>query len=72
MKRKEPSSQSTKANAEASYRSTFAQRLKQAAEKHEISDLAAKIGVTPATLYRWLNAKFDPSLPKLADRSKNT
>jgi transcriptional regulator with XRE-family HTH domain len=27
--------------------------------------LAVKIGVTPATLYRWLNAQFDPSLPKL-------
>jgi len=72
MKRKEPSSQRTKANAEASYRSAFAQRLKHAAEKHEIGDLAAKIGVTPATLYRWLNAKFDPSLPRLAELAEAT
>jgi phage repressor protein C with HTH and peptisase S24 domain len=53
-------------SAEALYRSEFAGRLKQATEEHEIGDLASKIGVTPATLYRWLNGKFDPSLPKLA------
>jgi phage repressor protein C with HTH and peptisase S24 domain len=56
-----------KMNAEASYRSEFAGRLKQATENHDIGDLASKIGVTPATIYRWLNAKFDPSLPKLAE-----
>jgi len=53
-------------SAEASYRLEFAWRLKQATENHEIGDLASKIGVTPTTLYRWLNGKFDPSLAKLA------
>jgi len=53
-------------NAEELYRAEFAKRLKQVTENLEISGLAAKIGVTPATLYRWLNAKFDPSLAKLA------
>jgi phage repressor protein C with HTH and peptisase S24 domain len=66
MKTKSPTPP-RKMNAEASYRSEFARRLKQAAENHDIGDLASKIGVTPATLYRWLNAKFDPSLPKLAE-----
>jgi phage repressor protein C with HTH and peptisase S24 domain len=72
MKPKQSSLQRTTANAEASYRSAFAQRLKHAAEKHEIADLAATIAVTPATLYRWLNAKFDPSLPKLAKFAQAT
>jgi phage repressor protein C with HTH and peptisase S24 domain len=52
--------------AKTSIRSAFAQRLRQATEKHDIADLAVKIGVTPVTLYRWLSAKFDPSLAKLA------
>jgi phage repressor protein C with HTH and peptisase S24 domain len=54
-----------KRGAETSIRSAFAQRLRQATEKHDIADLAVKIGVTPVTLYRWLSAKFDPSLAKL-------
>ena len=37
-----------------------------ATEKHEISELASRIGVTRTTLYRRLSAKFDPSLAKLA------
>jgi transcriptional regulator with XRE-family HTH domain len=65
MKSKSPTVQK-KMSAEASYRSEFAKRLKQAAENYEIGTLASKIGVTPATLYRWLTAKFDPSLAKLA------
>jgi transcriptional regulator with XRE-family HTH domain len=65
MKTKSPTTKK-KINPEALYRSEFAGRLKQAAENHDIGDLATKIGVTPATLYRWLNGKFDPSLPKLA------
>jgi phage repressor protein C with HTH and peptisase S24 domain len=56
-----------KARDEAAYRSTFFARLNQAAENHEIGDLAKKIGVAPATLYRWLKGNFDPSLPKLAE-----
>jgi phage repressor protein C with HTH and peptisase S24 domain len=48
-------------------REAFAERLSQAAKNHEIAALASKVGVTPATLYRWLNAKFDPSIPKLAE-----
>jgi len=56
----------SRSSAEASIRSAFAQRLRQATEKHDIADLAVKIGVTPVTLYRWLSAKFDPSLAKLA------
>jgi phage repressor protein C with HTH and peptisase S24 domain len=55
-----------KMSADALYRCEFAKRLKQATKNHEIGDLAAKIGVATATLYRWLNAKFDPSLAKLA------
>lgn len=65
MKTKSPTPKK-KISPEALYRSEFAGRLKQAAENHEIGDLASKIGVTPTTLYRWLNGKFDPSLPKLA------
>ena len=65
MKTKSPTPKK-KMSPEALYRSEFAGRLKQAAENHDIGDLASKIGVTPATLYRWLNGKFDPSLPKLA------
>jgi len=66
MKQKQPTSQ-TRSSAEASFRSAFAQRLKHATENHDIGELASKIGVTTTTLYRWLNAKFDPSLPKLAE-----
>ena len=54
-------------SAEASFRSAFAQRLKHAAKDRDIAELAVKIDVTPVTLYRWFNAKFDPSLPKLAE-----
>jgi transcriptional regulator with XRE-family HTH domain len=53
--------------AETSFRSAFALRLKQAAQSYEIKDLAAKVGATPATVYRWLNGQFDPSLPKLSE-----
>jgi phage repressor protein C with HTH and peptisase S24 domain len=67
MKAKLPSLRRTKAQADAAYRSAFAQRLKRAAENHDIAEIAAQIGVRPATLYRWLSARFDPSLPKLAD-----
>jgi phage repressor protein C with HTH and peptisase S24 domain len=66
LKQKQPTAR-TRTNAEASCRSAFAQRLKHATKKHDIGELASKIGVTPATLYRWLNAQFDPSLPKLAE-----
>jgi transcriptional regulator with XRE-family HTH domain len=65
MKTKSPTAKK-KMSPEALYRSEFAGRLRQAADNHETGDLASKIGVTPATLYRWLNGKFDPSLPKLA------
>ena len=54
-----------KVSAEAAFRSAFAERLRQAAQDHGIGELATKIGVTPTTLYRWLNGQFDPSLPKL-------
>jgi phage repressor protein C with HTH and peptisase S24 domain len=52
---------------EINLREAFAERLRQATKNHEIAVLASKVGVTPATLYRWLNAKFDPSIPKLAE-----
>jgi phage repressor protein C with HTH and peptisase S24 domain len=64
MKPKQPPSHKL---GQASFRSAFAQRLKEATKNRDIAELASKIGVTPATLYRWLNAKFDPSLPKLAE-----
>jgi transcriptional regulator with XRE-family HTH domain len=66
MKRPPPPSHKT-LSAETSYRAAFAERLKQATKNHEIAELASKVGVTPATLYRWVNAQFDPSLPKLAE-----
>jgi phage repressor protein C with HTH and peptisase S24 domain len=56
-----------KLSTKASFRSAFAQRLKDATRNRDIAELAAKIAVTPVTLYRWLNGKFDPSLPKLAE-----
>ena len=66
MKPKQPVSLNS-LSAETLYRAAFAERLKQATKNHEIAELAAKVGVTPTTLYRWLNAQFDPSLPRLAE-----
>jgi phage repressor protein C with HTH and peptisase S24 domain len=66
MKPKKPISTS-RPRHEINLREAFAERLRQATKNHEIAALAAKVGVTPATLYRWLNAKFDPSIPKLAE-----
>jgi phage repressor protein C with HTH and peptisase S24 domain len=66
MKRPTPTAH-RRLSAETSDRAAFAERLRQATKNHEIADLASKVGVTPATLYRWLNAQFDPSLPKLAE-----
>src|SRR5258707_11294945 len=66
MKPKQPTSLKTLI-AETTYRAAFAERLKQAAKNREVGELASKVGVAPATLYRWLNAQFDPSLPKLAE-----
>jgi phage repressor protein C with HTH and peptisase S24 domain len=57
----------SKPKADLSYRADFAQRLKRAAENHDIAELAAKIRVTPVTLYRWMSGQFDPSLSKLAE-----
>ncbi len=59
--------QKVRASEAASFRSGFSTRLKRAAESHDLGDLASKIDVAPTTLYRWLNGKFDPSLPKLAE-----
>src|SRR5208282_5318332 len=64
MKPKQPPSHKI---TKASFRSAFTQRLKEATKNRDIAELAAKIAVTPVTLYRWLNGKFDPSLPKLAE-----
>src|ERR1700724_4214557 len=66
MKRPPPTPHK-KLDPETSYRTAFAERLEQATKNHEIAELASKVGVTPTTLYRWLNAQFDPSLPKLAE-----
>ena len=66
MKPKQPASLKS-LSVETTYRAAFAERLKQAAKNREIGELASKVGVAPATLYRWLNAQFDPSLPKLAE-----
>src|ERR1700737_3224736 len=66
MKQPPPTSRE-ELSAETSYRAAFAERLKRATKSYEIAELALKIGVTPTTLYRWLNAQFDPSLPKLAE-----
>jgi len=57
---------------ELSFRRSFAERLKLATKDHDVGELATKLKVTPATLYRWLNAKFDPSLPKLAQLAELT
>src|SRR5580704_18493356 len=66
MKRATPTAD-RKLSAGTSYRAAFAERLEQATKNHEIAELASKVNVTPTTLYRWLNAQFDPSLPKLAE-----
>ena len=66
MKRATPTAD-RKVSAGTSYRAAFAERLEQATKNHEIAELASKVNVTPTTLYRWLNAQFDPSLPKLAE-----
>jgi phage repressor protein C with HTH and peptisase S24 domain len=66
MKPKQPTSLKS-LSVETTYRAAFAERLKQAAKNRQIGELASKVGVAPATLYRWLNAQFDPSLPKLAE-----
>jgi phage repressor protein C with HTH and peptisase S24 domain len=66
MKPKQPTSLKS-LSVETTYRAAFAERLKQAAKNREIGELASKVGVAPATLYRWLNAQFDPSLAKLAE-----
>jgi len=41
--------------------------LRKATENCDIAELAAKVGVTPVTLYRWLSAKFDPGVAKLSE-----
>jgi phage repressor protein C with HTH and peptisase S24 domain len=66
MKPKPPTSLKS-LSGETTCRAAFAERLKQAAKNREIGELASKVGVAPATLYRWLNAQFEPSLPKLAE-----
>ena len=45
--------------------SELAERLRKAAEGRDVGELAAKVGVTPVTFYRWLSAKFDPGVAKL-------
>jgi phage repressor protein C with HTH and peptisase S24 domain len=57
---------------EPTFREAFAERLRQATKSHDVAALASKVGVTPVTLYRWLNAKFDPSIPKLAELAEAT
>jgi phage repressor protein C with HTH and peptisase S24 domain len=47
--------------------SALAEHLRKAAEKRDVGELAAKVGVTPVTLYRWLSGKFDPGLEKLSE-----
>jgi phage repressor protein C with HTH and peptisase S24 domain len=60
-------SKSPKASSESSVMSALAERLRKAAENHDVSELAAKVGVTPVTLYRWLKARFDPGVVKLSE-----
>lgn len=50
--------------------SALAERLREAAENRDVGELAASVGVTPVTLYRWLSAKFDPGLAKLSELAK--
>jgi len=52
---------------ETSIMSALAERLRKAAEGRDVGELAAKVGVTPVTLYRWLSAKFDPGVAKLSE-----
>jgi phage repressor protein C with HTH and peptisase S24 domain len=47
--------------------SALAERLRKASENHDVGELAAKVGVSPVTVYRWLNAKFDPGMAKLSE-----
>jgi transcriptional regulator with XRE-family HTH domain len=52
--------------ANATIMAALAERLHEATKNHDIAELARKIGVTPVTLYRWLSAKFDPGVARLA------
>ncbi len=45
----------------------LAERLHEAMKNRDVGELAAKVGVTPVTLYRWLSAKFDPGVVKLGE-----
>lgn len=56
-----------KGSSESSVMSALAERLRKAAEGRDVGELAAKVGVTPVTLYRWLSAKFDPGVAKLSE-----
>jgi phage repressor protein C with HTH and peptisase S24 domain len=55
-----------KRSPESSVMRELAERLRKAAENRDVAELAAKVSVTPMTLYRWLNAKFDPGIVKLS------
>lgn len=45
----------------------LAVRLREAMGNLDVQELAAKVGVTRVTLYRWLSAKFDPGVAKLCE-----
>ena len=45
--------------------SALAERLRHAVANRDVAELAANVGVTPVTFYRWLSAKFDPGVVKL-------
>jgi phage repressor protein C with HTH and peptisase S24 domain len=59
-----------KGSPENSILSELAERLRKAAQNHDVGELAAKVGVTPVTLYRWFSAKFDPGVAKLSELAK--
>jgi transcriptional regulator with XRE-family HTH domain len=46
--------------------SDLGERLRKAVADRDIGELAARVGVTSVTLYRWLGAKFDPGIVKLS------
>jgi transcriptional regulator with XRE-family HTH domain len=55
-----------KRKPESSILVALAERLHKALDGRDVGELAAKVGVTPVTLYRWLGAKFDPGIAKLS------
>ncbi len=67
LERPRPMKKIRRAKPESSIMPALAERLRKAAENRDVAEVAAMVGVTPVTLYRWLSAKFDPGVAKLSE-----